>query len=133
QDVLDQVNAMAKSGLKSGLDVSFAQVNLAEAKLLLIRSQNRLSAAYANLTAALGFNTDRKYELVEEPMPPPLPPDMSDLVKEALHDRPDLKGLRFDLDSAFKFADAERMLKFPTISVVGSFGLIPFRVSALQS
>jgi outer membrane protein len=133
QDVLDQVSALAKTGLKSGLDVSFAQVNLAEAKLLLIRSQNYLSAAYADLTAALGFDADRRYELAEEPLPAPLPPDMSGLVKEALHDRPDLKGLRFDLDSAFKFADAERMLKFPTISAVGSFGLIPFRVSALQS
>jgi len=133
QDVLEQVSALAKSGLKSGLDVSFAQVNLAQAKLLLIRSQNRVSAAYADLTAALGFDSDRSYELAEEPVPAPLPPDMSGLVKEALHDRPDLKGLRFDLDSAFKFADAERMLKFPTISVVGSFGLIPFRVSALQS
>jgi len=133
QDVLDQVNAMAKSGLKSGLDVSFAQVNLAEAKLLLIRSQNRLSAAYADLAAAIGYDTDIRYELVEEPMPPPMPPDMSGLVKEALRARPDLKSMRFDLDSAFKFADAERMLRFPTISAVGSFGLIPFRVSALQS
>jgi outer membrane protein len=133
QDVLDQVSALAKSGLKSGLDVSFAQVNLAEAKLLLIRSRNQLSAAYADLTAAMGFDTDRKYELVEEPMPAPLPPDLSALVKDALHDRPDLKGLRFDQDSAFKFADAERMLKYPTITAVASFGLIPFRVSALQS
>jgi outer membrane protein len=108
------------------LDVSFAQVNLAEAKLLLIRSQNRLSAAFADLTAAMGFDTDRRYELVEEPMPAPLPPDLSALVKDALHDRPDLKGLRFDLDSAFKFADAERMLKYPTITAVASFGLIPF-------
>ena len=133
QDVLDQVSALAKSGLKSGLDVSFAQVNLAQAKLLLIRAQNQVSAAFADLTAAMGFDTDRKYELVEEPMPAPMPPDLSALVKDALHDRPDLKGLRFDLDSAFKFADAERMLKFPTITAVASFGLIPFRVSALQS
>jgi outer membrane protein len=133
QDVLDQISALAKSGLKSGLDVSFAQVNLAEAKLLLIRSQNYVSAAYADLTVALGFDSDRSYELAEEPMPPPLPSDMSGLVKGALQDRPDLKGLRLDQDSAFKFADAERLLKFPTVSFVGSFGLIPFRVSALQS
>src|SRR5215471_8274379 len=92
QDVLDQVSALAKSGLKSGLDVSFAQVNLAQAKLLLIRAQNQVSAAFADLTAAMGFDTDRKYELVDE-----------------------------------------RMLKFPTITAVASFGLIPFRVSALQS
>jgi len=133
QDVLDQISALAKSGLKSGLDVSFAQVNLAEAKLLLIRAQNYLKATYADLTVAMGFDTDRSYELTDEPMPPPLPPDLSSLVKGALQDRPDLKSLRLDQDSAFKFADAERLLKFPTVSFVGSFGLIPFRVSALQS
>jgi len=133
QDVLDQVSALAKSGLKSGLDVSFAQVNLAEAKLLQIRSQNDVNAAFADLTVALGFNDERIYELSEEPLPAPLPPDLSGLVKGALQERPDLKGLRFDLDSAFKFADAERLLKFPTVSLVGSVGLIPFRVSVLQN
>jgi outer membrane protein len=133
QDVLDQISALAKSGLKSGLDVSFAQVNLAEAKLLQIRSQNDLNAAYADLTLALGSNDYRTYDLSEEPLPAPLPADISALVKGALQERPDLKGLRFDLDSAFKFANAERLLKFPTVSLVGSFGLIPVRTSVLQN
>jgi len=36
QVVVDQVQALAKSALKSDLDLSFAQVNLAQAKLLLL-------------------------------------------------------------------------------------------------
>jgi outer membrane protein len=53
ETVLEQISALEKSGLKSGLDVTFAQVNLDQAKLLLLRAQNDLNGAYADLTAAL--------------------------------------------------------------------------------
>src|SRR5262249_23600238 len=39
QTVVDQVTALASSGLKSTLDVSFARVNLSEAQLLLVQAQ----------------------------------------------------------------------------------------------
>ena len=39
QLVVDQVTALAKSKLKSELDVSFANVNLADAKLLLLQAR----------------------------------------------------------------------------------------------
>ena len=48
----DQVTALADSKLKSGLDVSFTNVNLAEAKLLLSSAQNQQRAAYAELAGA---------------------------------------------------------------------------------
>src|SRR5207248_7701741 len=40
QTVVDQVSALAESKLKSTLDVSFANVNLADSKLLQIQAQN---------------------------------------------------------------------------------------------
>ena len=54
QTLTDQVTALANANLKSQLDVSFADVNLSEAKLLLIRSQDAVERAYADLSRALG-------------------------------------------------------------------------------
>ena len=53
--VSDQVTALAESKLKSTLDVSFANVNLAEARLLLVQAQNELKAAETDLAAAMGL------------------------------------------------------------------------------
>ena len=55
QLVSDQVTEMEKNKLKSGLDVSFANVDLAQAQLLLVQAQNDLQASYAELSAALGI------------------------------------------------------------------------------
>src|SRR5579862_4770546 len=45
QLVVDQVGALAQSKLRSQLDVSFAGVNLSQAKLMLIRAQNDVEQA----------------------------------------------------------------------------------------
>src|SRR5215831_4657692 len=54
QAVADQVEALRASGLKSGLDVSVANYNVAEAKLLQAKSENDVKAAFADLSAAMG-------------------------------------------------------------------------------
>ncbi len=70
QLVVDQVTALAQSNLKSGLDVSFAKVNLGEAQLLRLQAQNDVSAAFANLSVALGQPEAPRYVLSDEPLPP---------------------------------------------------------------
>lgn len=126
QVVADQITALVNNKLKSNLDLSFAQVNLAQAKLLLITTQNNISKAFAQLTRALGSDTQQSYTLQEEP-PPPLPPTTADpLVTEAMNNRPELIALRFDRDAAYRFQKAERDLSFPTVEGVGVAGYIPY-------
>lgn len=60
QLVSDQITALEKNKLKSGLDVSFANVDLAEAQLLLIQAQNGVEASYADLSAALGYAEEKR-------------------------------------------------------------------------
>ena len=55
--------------LAVGLDVSFANVNLAEAKLMLVGAQDDVTAAFAQLAAALGYQDNRFFSLVDEPTP----------------------------------------------------------------
>ncbi len=54
QTVANQVEALFKSKLKSELDFSFASVNLAQAKLLLLDAQNNQNAAFATLVHGAG-------------------------------------------------------------------------------
>jgi outer membrane protein len=133
QLVADQTSALQKSNLKSGLDVSFANVNLAQAQLLLIQAQNDLQASFAELSAALGYPDQRTFKLAEESLPPSPPPDLSPLIQEALQDRPELISQGLSVKSAQSFATAERDLWFPTISAVGTTGLVPYRQDALDS
>ena len=125
QTVTDRVNALAQAKLKSGLDVSFAEVSLGQARLLLVQAQNEVKAAYAELTRALGYSDEREYELTEEPLPPVAPPEVLPLVAEAFRERPELVRQRFLVQSAHAFALAERDLNFPTISALGVAGLVP--------
>ncbi len=133
QLVADQTGALQKSNLKSGLDVSFANVDLAQAQLLLIQAQNDVQAAFAELSSALGYADQRTFDLADEPQPPAPPADVTPLLQEAMHNRPALIRQDLDVKAAQSFASAERHLWFPTISAAGATGLIPFRQDTLDS
>jgi outer membrane protein len=60
----DQVSALTRSKLKSDLDLSFANVNLAQAKLLYLDALNNDKAAVASLSAILGYPTLEQFELI---------------------------------------------------------------------
>ncbi len=125
QVVADQVTALVNNKLKSNLDLSFALVNLAQAKLLLVTTQNNISKAFAQLTRALGSDSQQSYALQEEPAPPPPPPTADPVVGEAMSDRPELIALNFDREAAYKFQKAERDLSFPTVEGMAVAGAIP--------
>ena len=123
-----QVNELAKSKLKSGLDLSFAEVTFSQAKLLQLDAQNNVDSTIAALTAVLGLEKQTSYELVEEQtqLPSP-PPDVDVLVSTALQQRPDLQGFTFNQQAAEKFRLAARDQMFPTISALGVAGGAPVR------
>ena len=122
----DQVTELAKNQLKSQLDVSFADVNVSEAKLLLIRAQEAVQSAQAELGQALGSDQPADYQLVEDPLPPGPPAKADDLVAQAIANRPELASLKFARDSAYKFFDAEKDLSRPTVTVAAVGGFLPY-------
>jgi len=133
QLVVDQVTALAASGLKSTLDLSFAKVNLAEAQLLLVQAKNDVNGADARLSAALGAQGRASYELTEEPLPEPPPADVATLVAHALGNRPDVAEHRLTGASSVKLADAERALWWPTLSLIGAAGMTPVHQIGLSN
>ena len=132
QTVANQVEALFKSKLKSELDFSFASVNLAQAKLLLLDAQNNENGAFATLSMVLGFSSLQDFQLVEEtnPLTPP-PGNVDDLIAQAFSDRPEILSLQFSYQSARKFQTAERDLLFPTVRAIGAVGDTPVGNSAV--
>jgi outer membrane protein len=124
----DQVSALTKSKLKSDLDLSFANVNLAQAKLLYLDALNNEKASMAALSAILGYATLETFELVNDTdqIAPP-PADVDPLITEAFAKRPEILSLEFQSESAEKLHKAEHDQYYPTISALGAFGDSPVR------
>jgi outer membrane protein len=126
QAVVDQVSELTRSKLKSEVDLSFAQVNLSDAKLMQLRAQDRLSSAYAALGQALGSQQSVRYRLSDQPMPSEPPGDAEPLVAQAFQNRPELASLRLQREADQKFVYAERDLNRPTVSLVAVGGALPY-------
>lgn len=126
QLVVNQVTALAQNNLRSQLDVSFANVNLAQAQLLVIQAQNEVQRSYAELTRALGTEQTATYELVEQPLPASPPGNVEQLVTQAVQSRPELASLRLNQQAAQRFEQAERDLSYPTVSIIGVGGYMPY-------
>jgi outer membrane protein len=124
---LRQINALAQSALRSTLDVSFAQVNVSQAELDLVRAENDARASHVRLAAAMGYAVDRPFSVADESLPPPLDPDVGVLIGRALRDRPDLIALRLTHDALGRSADAERRLRNPVVSAAAVAGVSPVR------
>ncbi|HTR01787.1 MAG TPA: TolC family protein [Thermoanaerobaculia bacterium] len=128
QSVADQVGALAQSKLRSELDASFAQVDLAESKLLLLDAGNAEKAALAVLSAVLGYPDQKNFELVEETTPLAAPAaEVGPLVGEALSHRPEVAALDDEARAAETFHIAEKDLMLPNVRALGAAGGAPWR------
>ena len=125
----DQVSALTKSKLKSDLDLSFANVNLAQAKLALPgRAQQRQGFGGSAFGNSRILPLSKRSNLVNdtEPLAPP-PPDVDPLLAEAFAKRPEILALEFQSESAEKLHKAEHDQLYPTISALAAFGDSPVR------
>jgi len=124
----DQVSALTRSKLKSDLDLSFANVNLAQAKLLYLDALNNDKSAMASLSSLLGYPTLENFELADDTQTfSPPPADVDPLIADAFAKRPEILALEFHSESAEKLHQADRDQMFPTISALAAFGDSPVR------
>jgi outer membrane protein len=128
QTLVDKVQALTNAKLKSEIDLSFSNVELARAKLLLLEAQNNYQTSLATLSAILGYADQQNFQLVEDAKPVTAPaPDVATLIQQALQQRPELKALQFEVESAQKFGNAEHDLWRPTVNALGVVGEAPVR------
>jgi outer membrane protein len=125
QLVSDQITALAQSQLRSQLDVTFANVNLSDAKLLQLQAENGVNSADAALATALGLPDQTTFDVTDEPMPATLPAQAGPLIAQAMQNRPDLKSLQLQQSAAERFTRAEHDLYYPTVSALAAAGGVP--------
>jgi outer membrane protein len=128
QTLVDRVNALTQAKLRSDLDLSFANVDLSRAKLLLLESQNNYQTSLAALSALLGYPDEQTFDVLEPgtDITPPAP-DVLPLITRALQQRPEVASLQFQVESAKKNSNAEHDLWRPTVSALGVAGIAPVR------
>lgn len=120
-----QISALAQSGLKSTLDVNFAQVNLSQAQLLQLQAVNGLGQSEAQLSTALGFADAQHFALADVPIDQNMASTPEGLIQKALQQRPELANLRDELEASQRFAKAQDALKYPKISALAAAGVNP--------
>ncbi len=131
----DQIGALTKSQVKSELDLSFANVQISQANLLLLDARGNEQASMAALNNVLGSEQNQQYVLVDDTAgnPQPAPDDPEALVQAAFKQRPDLASLSEKFLAAKQYASAERDLWLPTISALLAGGSTPIRDDQIQS
>lgn len=127
QVTVRQVGALAESNLRSTLDVSFAEVSLSEAELALYQAENTARASRVRLLAAMGDESDLEVEVADVPLPGKVADEAPVLIAEAIRNRPDLSVARLSETAAQRFAEAEKRLRYPSVSLVGVVGVVPVR------
>jgi HAE1 family hydrophobic/amphiphilic exporter-1 len=132
QLIVDRISALAQSQLKSDLDASFARVGLEQARLLLIQAQTRRDIAFADLSAALGYQEPHSFVLSDATVPATEESNVSQLLHQALRSRPDLVALRFERDAAKHNATAERDARWPKVTFLSTFGETPIGDDAVR-
>ena len=135
QATADEISALAASKLRSSLDLSFANVELSQAKLLLLDAQNAEQNSMANLNALLGSENDERYTLTDQtPVSAQPPPEQIEpLVNMAFGSRPDLAALNESYNAANQFSRAEHALSRPTVSALATAGGTPVRPDQITS
>lgn len=126
QLVSDQITTLYQNKLRSQLDVSFADANLAQARLLLLDAQNNYQAALSLLSEVLGYPTQQQFELIDTATKIEPPPDaVSPLIDQAYSNRPEIASQEYEFQAAQRFQKAERDLLLPSIQALGVVGRTP--------
>ena len=131
--VVEQVSALARSKLRSTLDVSFAEVNLSEARLAVLAARNERLQAVAELSLVLGYSRPHPLEPEDVPASTAMPPAADELIAEATQNRPELAALRSEREAALRVVAAERKLSLPTVSALANMGVAPVHDDRLKN
>ncbi len=91
---LQQAEGFLKAGRVSQIDVTKAEVNLGNARLDLLASENELAAAKVELLKAMGREEDFNYELVDTPQYEKKYINLEESINKAVESRPEIKSMK---------------------------------------
>jgi TolC family type I secretion outer membrane protein len=120
---LAQSKELYKEGLAPRSDVIKSEVQVSNARLDVIKAENALLSAKANLATAMGQAVTTDFNVIshDEGLLPILPP-LKDAIAVAYDQRPELKGSRARIESAKASIDQAKSGLYPNLSLDASYG-----------
>jgi outer membrane protein len=128
-----QLSALARSELRSTLDVQFANVLVNEAELAVVRAQSTVAQQRAHLATVMGLSQPVTGKLSDTPpLSEALDPLQDGLLQQAQTQRADLRAAEAQQRAAQQFAVAQRRLSYPKLNVLAAAGEIPYHDRTLH-
>lgn len=109
-------------GTRPKSDVTRAEVDVANARVNLIRANNAVHLARVSLNTAMGLSPDRPTQVEDVLTYEAVPLDPADLAKEALKNRPELRQATARIQSAEATARQAFRQFFPDLNTNASVG-----------
>ena len=116
---MEYAREFLEAGAKPKFEVTKAEVDLGNAKVNLIKAENGIRLARANLNNAIGIPNTSPYR-VQDDGPSPVEVPFDEAMETALKQRPDLLSLQQQKKSARETIKAAMRAYFPTFSGVAS-------------
>ncbi len=121
QEQYDRATEFYKQGLRPKVDVTTAEVNLNNEKLRLIRAQNAVKTASANLANAMGITTPKQLQVAEVTDMEEIDIPFDEVVKTAYQKRPDILSSQTNAKIGQIRVNQAKAGYFPTFSFSAGF------------
>jgi outer membrane protein TolC len=119
---LEQAKEFYKAGTAPKMDITQAEMELANANLDRLRSLNSLRAARMNLNILLGLDISTPIQVVEDLKFTPIKYDLNESLPEAYQKRIELKQLEFNKRAGEVNLNLAKSDKLPTITINSGYG-----------
>ncbi len=116
QDNLERTQKMFEIGSVAKVDVFRARVNLGNDRIALISQRNTVQQARQTLNISLGIAPNAPIEIAKEINYRYQPPDLEELLQQALQYQPELKRREMDIRARELSAQISKSAFLPTIS-----------------
>jgi outer membrane protein len=116
-----QARAFYEGGVIPKNDLLKAEVELANARQILIRTRNQVELARANFNYALGEDLDTPLQLEELQESPPSVVELKAAIQTAWDRRPELQELAQAIEAARRGVSAAQSQFLPQLSFVGTY------------
>ncbi len=123
QRLLDDSRALREAGMAVNADVFAAEARYAAAEVDLIRTRNEEAQALARLRSLLGVGAATEIALDDTRAEnvPPTPRPLTDLERDALDNRPELKVVDAHIEGLGARARSANAARRPTVAATGQY------------
>jgi outer membrane protein len=119
---LAQARVRFEAGIRPKYDVTKAEVDLGDAELQLITAENDLEVAWVTLNNAMGYTGGAAYDIEDNLAFQQYDLTLEDALKKAYENRPDLKSLLAQKESAEQAVEYAKKDYYP--SLTGNAGYV---------